>query len=743
MDTAQTPQATNEYKKFSKYIILTASTVAVLVSLTDAIIHILFPDIGKTFSSFIDNAFFVLVSTGGAVFVLKVFKSNIDLRMQAEDKYKRIIDNIPDAVYTADIKGITTYISPAVEKITGYTVEEFMTNKSNWFGAIHPDDVKKGAEAFEALFKSKIDFDIEYRYKRKDGKWIWVHDRSNKVYDKNGVMYADGVFGDITQKKEAEFKSHLQSQLLEAVNRAIIYTDLQGTILYWNRFAEELYGWKKEEVIGKNVIEITPSQITQDQAKEIMTRLQKGESWTGDFLVKKKDGTEFTALVTDSPFYDQIGKLKGIVGASMDISDRKKLEESLEEKSKQLEENQRSMLKLLADLSTQKTKAEQEKEKGDIILKNIGEGLIVTDGKGKIVFINRAGVALLGWILDEIINRDLAETVEAIDEHGNIIPETQRPIFITRTTGKTVVGKYFYRCKDKSIKPMMLTTSPILQNTEVVGTISIFRDITKELEIDRMKTEFVSVASHELRTPLTVIDGIVSMIRDGEYGPISEDLKQPLEDVNTSSQRLIHLVNDLLNISRIEQGKLKYKISDFSIADVITETVHLLQPIAKEKNLTLSASKIESIVVSADLDKVKEILNNLIGNAIKFTDKGNIEVTTKTKADLVEIYIKDTGIGITSVDKPRLFGKFQQIESTISKNRVAGSGLGLHISLEIVQKMGGNVWLAQSEVGKGSTFAFSVPIAKSEVAIKVKETIELEAKNNPDQKSDTITHAKS
>ena len=244
-------------------------------------------------------------------------------------------------------------------------------------------------------------------------------------------------------------------------------------------------------------------------------------------------------------------------------------------------------------------------------------------------------------------------------------------------------------------------------------------------EVDKLKDEFVSIASHELRTPLSAIDGIVSMIRDGEYGEVNEDLKQPLEDVNTSSARLINLVNDLLNLSRIAAGRMKYTLSDFSISDIITQTLQLLAPVAKQKNL-LVTTNLEESYVQGDADKVKEVLNNLIGNSLKFTDKGSITVCAKAAEDKAQVQITDTGIGIAKEDQQKLFGQFQQLES--GRGRPPGTGLGLHISKEMIRKMGGDLWIEKSEKGVGSTFVFSLPKSQSELAKKVREEIEAEAK---------------
>lgn len=244
----------------------------------------------------------------------------------------------------------------------------------------------------------------------------------------------------------------------------------------------------------------------------------------------------------------------------------------------------------------------------------------------------------------------------------------------------------------------------------------------KKLEsLDKLKDEFLSIASHELRTPLTAVNGLVSMVLGGEYGAVNANLKQPLEDMNTSSQRLIHLVNDLLNLSRIQAGKMRYMFSEFPLTDVITEAVHLLQPLSEQKGLQLTTAKLEPVIVQGDSDKVKEILNNLIGNSLKFTDRGSITISVKSEKDKVNVYVTDTGIGIGKADQGKLFGMFEQLESR--EGRSTGTGLGLHISREMTRKMGGELWIEKSDVGAGSTFAFSLPIAKSSLAEKVVDLI--------------------
>lgn len=255
--------------------------------------------------------------------------------------------------------------------------------------------------------------------------------------------------------------------------------------------------------------------------------------------------------------------------------------------------------------------------------------------------------------------------------------------------------------------------------------------------LDKLKDEFVSVASHELRTPMTAIKGLISMIFDGDYGKVTEQLKEPLTDIQTSTERLIYLVNDMLNVSRIEAGRLRFDLTNFKAQQLAQRVVSTLQPLAKQKDITLTVSNFPELLVQADDHKFQQVLNNLVGNALKFTEKGSITVSAKVDGELLKTYVSDTGMGITHEDQPKLFAKFAQISSQ-QLGKPAGTGLGLYISKEIIEHMGGTMWIEQSELGKGSTFAFSVPLTSTNTARKVKTIIEHEAQTHQDQKSDTI-----
>jgi len=277
-------------------------------------------------------------------------------------------------------------------------------------------------------------------------------------------------------------------------------------------------------------------------------------------------------------------------------------------------------------------------------------------------------------------------------------------------------------------KIINLSGAPIVSEDKVIlGTIVIIEDITEAKIMERSKDEFFSIASHELRTPLTSIKGNASMIM-GYYAEQLKDpgLKEMVSDIHISSERLIEIVNDFLDLSRLEQGKVKFKIEEFSLEKIIESVVYEMRAVLTDKKLTLSFDRmtLDSMpMVWADKNRVKQIVYNLVGNASKFTETGGITISASEEGKSVKVLITDTGRGIPSEGQKLLFHKFQQTgDSILTRDSTRGTGLGLYISKMLIEKMGGNIKLESSELGKGTTFSFTLPIATEE--LKSQESIE-------------------
>lgn len=393
----------------------------------------------------------------------------------------------------------------------------------------------------------------------------------------------------------------------------------------------------------------------------------------------------------------------------------------------------------LADAVTEDLQIERDNivalhKKDEAILAGLGEGLVVIDRFGKIEVTNAAAARMLGTTQEDMMGKSALSIMNAVDEKGQPIPDDKRPFERALKQKNIITTRLTYVRNDGKQIPVKLNVAPILLRDQAIGAIAVISDITKERQIEHMKDEFLSVASHELRTPMGAVRANLAMILNGDYGPVNKGLVEPLTDMKDSTVRLVELVNDLLNVARIEAGRLQFTLVDFPIAEAVRGVVANLAPLGKEKDvhISLTKSKVDA-KVQADIDKMKQVLTNLIGNSLKFTDKGSIIVDIQVHKDMAEVTVTDTGIGITSDDQNKLFSKFKQI-TTAQDGKPAGTGLGLYISREVVRKMGGDMWIKESVPGKGSTFVFTVPLSESSVARHAKKSLTQEANTNPDQK---------
>ncbi len=253
---------------------------------------------------------------------------------KSEKFFKGVIENSAEMITLTDAAGNAIYASPAVTKNFGYTYEECL--EINIVDIIHPDDALVMQEFFEEI-KMHPGVTMEcplIRDRKKDGSYAWVEGTVTNFLETEGINAIIANFRDVTERKKADEENRFKANLLNRIGQAAIATDIDGIINYWNRAAEDIYGWTREEALGKNIIDLTPSEASNEQAIQIMEELKKGHTWSGEFKVRKKDGTNFPALVTNSPIYDEQNELSGIIGISTDITEKKELEELLEKSNK-------------------------------------------------------------------------------------------------------------------------------------------------------------------------------------------------------------------------------------------------------------------------------------------------------------------------------------------------------------------------------------------------------------------------
>jgi signal transduction histidine kinase len=245
--------------------------------------------------------------------------------------------------------------------------------------------------------------------------------------------------------------------------------------------------------------------------------------------------------------------------------------------------------------------------------------------------------------------------------------------------------------------------------------INLERANTKLKELDQLKSEFVSLATHQIRAPLSAIKGYISEIFEGDFGPYSKEIEKPLQVVFQSTENLVHIVGDFLNISRIEQGSMKYELKPLDLRQLVSESIKELKPNLDRAGLEMKFEAPDTengYEVYADVGKIKEVIANLIDNSMKYTPKGGIKISLTSNAETQKILlaVSDTGIGIAPEVIPKLFQKFTRAKNANEVN-IIGTGLGLYVAKLMVEGQGGRIWAESPGAGRGSTFYVELPIA--------------------------------
>ena len=381
----------------------------------------------------------------------------------------------------------------------------------------------------------------------------------------------------------------------------------------------------------------------------------------------------------------------------------------------------------------------QEEKKLTAIVDNLGEGLIVVEPDGRVLYINPVAERLL-----DLGNTADYENFIAVDTANSTIcwTKTLQKRGNTETDKRTVNMKILsFSQREMAQHQTMITALNVNGNSQdsdssrvlriiashfsdehnnIVGTVYVFDDITNEYEIEKMKSEFVSLVSHELRTPLTSIIGFISLILDGKTGKINQKQYESLSRAHRQSKRLAALINDLLDVSRIEAGRVEMKQEQVQIDRVAKRRIEELRPQADEKAINLFFQAQSNLpLMIGDTDRIGQIFINLIGNAIKFTpDNGQVTVRISkslqngSATDGFHVEVIDTGPGIPPEDREKVFDKFRQLESVQTRKPQGGTGLGLSIAAGIVEAHGGRLWIDTGENGKGCNFQFFIPLEK-------------------------------
>lgn len=489
----------------------------------------------------------------------------------------------------------------------------------------------------------------------------------------------------------------IASMLQASTEYAIIALELDGTIRLWNEGARRLYGYEPQEVVGKANIALlyVPADVRAGQPGAILAIARRTGKWEGPLERVHKNGQTFIARVVITPHQDASGEIIGFLMISKDISEEMRASEHETAERRRAEEQFRGLLESAPD------------------------AMVIVNSAGTIVLVNSQTEKLFGYTRAELLGQPVEILVPErfCDKH----PDHRASYFVEPRVRPMGAGLDLYGLrKDGREFPIEISLSP-LQTAEGTLVSSSIRDVTerkqfecalqeKNLELEKAnlaKDRFLASMSHELRTPLNAIIGFTGTLLMRLPGPLTTDQEKQLQTVQASARHLLLLINDLLDLAKIESGKVELHREPLIAQTVVQEVATTLRPLAESKGLGFEiALPTIDIVIGTDRRAFSQILINLANNAIKFTETGTVRIELDQRRErgqtLTEVRVVDTGVGIRPEDQDKLFHAFAQVDAA-NKRRYEGTGLGLHLSQKLAELLGGRITF-QSAYGMGSTF---------------------------------------
>lgn len=608
---------------------------------------------------------------------------------QTQENYRTLVENINDVIFTVDLEGRFTYLSPVIEQISTFKIKDCLGQP--FISFVHPDDVSVLIMNYQKTLAGQ-GTPAEYRVLDKNGEALYVRVSSRLLYENQVLIGMTGVLSDITRQKHAEEDLRRSEEryrnILESIEDGYFELDLAGNITFFNHVVPKILGYSPAELKGLNY-RVYSDRPAQKQLYKVFHEVfktgipQKGSIWE----VIRKNGSRVFLDSSVSLILDKQGNPTGFRSITRDVTERLRAEEAL---------------KAERDFSTGIIKASPAIVCG-----------IALDGR--IRFINPAGERITGFSAAELEGRAWWEVFHAGDDDGG------EKLFQSMTEGELIDHEIELIAKDGVRRIIAWSLWKRYEEEGSLGQIiGLGHDVTERLRAEeaeianRAKSVFLANMSHELRTPMNGVIGMTGLLLDTPLDPEQHDYA---ETVRTSAESLLRIVNDILDFSKIEAGRLDLENLEFDLRTTLEDIIELLAMRAHEKGLELSLL-IEPEVPSrliGDPGRLRQILNNLIGNAVKFTYAGEVTlqvavVTGDQSKATIRFEVQDTGIGIPKEKIDILFQPFTQVDASTTR-KFGGTGLGLSISRRLVEIMGGQIGI-ESDLGMGSTFWFTVPFEK-------------------------------
>lgn len=622
--------------------------------------------------------------------VSEFVRINEELRSQKE-YLEALFENSPTAVVSVDLKGNVVSWNPMAEQLFGYRQQEAIgANIDDLLG----NDPSVRDEAIrntrQVLIQNHGRIQMTTRRTHKDGSLVDVELRAIPVVVSDEIVGFIAIYHDISAMKAVEHELRSQMEYYEALflNNpvAVVTTDMDINVVSWNPATEVLFGYTAEEAIGKNLDDlVAKDERVREEAVQYSGELTSSRTDHVHLTTQRtrKDGSLVDVEAIGVPVF--VGEQQvGYIGLYYDITELKNIERELR----------------------------HQKAYFEATLENSPVAQLNADMDQKIVYWNRASEQLFGYTKEEAISKNIDDLVarhelihqEAIDYTKQLYQFGQ--IHLTSKRSR----------KDGTLVDVEASAAPVYVEGEVVGYTGAYHDIGPLLEARRQaeaanqaKSEFLARMSHELRTPMNAIIGFTRIVKRKGAQILPGKQLDNLDKVLTSANHLLGLINDVLDLSKIEAGRIEVEPTSFRIQPIINLCLSTTQPLLRTASVKLE-KVIEGTIepLYSDADKVKQILLNLLGNAAKFTHEGKITLIATRKEDSLFLTVSDTGIGIPEESLERIFEEFQQADAKTT-SEYGGTGLGLTISQRLARLIGGEITV-ESKHGQGSIFTLRVPM---------------------------------